>query len=68
MLPDIGHCLRQAQADLGVTNVELGRRMEVAPQQVARWRNQSDMRYHLMLQVCDALDTSVDALLAFNEE
>lgn len=64
-LYDIGYCLRQAQADTGVTSAEIAQRMDVKPQQVSRWRATSNMKFHTLLHLCDALEMDLEEFLTY---
>lgn len=52
----IGNLVKEMQTRKNVSAAELARRIETTPQQLSRWRNQSDLRVMTLLKICDALD------------
>lgn len=52
----IGDLVKEMQARKKVSAAELARRIDTTPQQLSRWRNQSDLRVTTLLKICDALD------------
>lgn len=67
-LHDVGYCLRQAQADTGITSADIAIALDVKPQQVARWRKTSNMKFHTMLMICDALEMELDDFLRYDRQ
>lgn len=65
---NIGRCLRAAQSDTGITSAYLANRLEVKPQQIARWRTCDNLKFHTIQSLCDALGMSLEEFLAYDEE
>lgn len=62
----VGKCVIAAQEQKGISSVEFAKIAKTSPQQVLRWRTQSNMKLHTIQRVCNALDISVDAFITFN--
>lgn len=62
----VGKCVIAAQEQKGISSVEFARIAKTSPQQVLRWRTQSNMKLHTIQRVCDALDISVESFITFN--
>lgn len=65
---NIGRCLRAAQSDTGITSAFLAERLEVKPQQIARWRTCDNLKFHTIQSLCDALGMSLEEFLAYDGE
>ena len=64
--PDVGRCLRIAQAKYDVKSADLARALGTFPQQVVRWRATKDMRVHTLKEICDHFGITVDEFLKFD--
>ena len=60
---NVGNCLKNAQARKGLSNLELAARMKTSPQQISRWRNQSDIKVQTVQNLCLALDVDMKDFL-----
>jgi DNA-binding Xre family transcriptional regulator len=65
---NIGRCLRAAQSDTGITSAYLADRLEVKPQQIARWRTCDNLKFHTIQSLCNALGMSLEEFLAYDGE
>jgi len=65
---NIGRCLRAAQSDTGITSAYLADRLEVKPQQIARWRTCDNLKFHTIQSLCNALGMSLEEFLAYGGE
>ena len=66
-MTNIGRCLRAAQADTGITSAQLAHHLDVKPQQIARWRTCSNLKFHTIEQLCEALQMPLDEFLSYDE-
>lgn len=64
---DIGRCLRAAQSDTGITSAYLADRLDVKPQQIARWRTSDNLKFHTIQHLCESLGMSLEEFLAYDE-
>lgn len=60
----VGDRIRQIQAEKYISGTELARRLNTTPQQVSRWRAQSDLKMGTLKKICKALETDLDEFLA----
>ena len=67
-MTNIGRCLRAAQSDTGITSAYLADRLEVKPQQIARWRTCDNLKFHTIQSLCNALGMSLEEFLAYDGE
>ncbi len=61
---DIGRCVRMAQAEKQISNVELGRLAGVNSVRVSHWRKAEDMRISRINQLCDIFGMSREEFFA----
>lgn len=64
---DAGKCLRLAQADLGISSVDLAKLTGSTPQQLVRWRSQPNMKIHTVENICKALNISLYDFLLYQK-
>jgi DNA-binding Xre family transcriptional regulator len=57
-----------AQKDLGVPSVVLAKKANSTPQQVVRWRAQSNMKIHTIEEICKAMDLSINDFLQYENK
>ena len=63
----IGHNIRDRRQELEMSQQKLGRKVGVAQQRVAYIETtDADLKYRVIRQYADALETTVDALIADN--
>ena len=62
----IGNQVCKAQNRLGISNREFACRAKTSPQQVLRWRNNANMKYHTIQRICGVLDVEVSTFLDDN--
>lgn len=62
-LPDVGRCLRIAQAKYDVKSADLARALNTVPQQVVRWRTTENMRVHTLKAISDHFGITIDEFL-----
>ncbi len=55
----IGNQVCKAQNRLGISNREFARRAKTSPQQILRWRNNANMKFHTIQRVCKSLDIDI---------
>jgi|11_taG_2_1085331.scaffolds.fasta_scaffold18930_3 DNA-binding Xre family transcriptional regulator len=65
---DLGRCLCAAQSDTGITSAYLAERLNVKPQQIARWRTCDNLKFHTIQSLCNALGMSLEEFLAYGGE
>jgi transcriptional regulator with XRE-family HTH domain len=53
---DCGKRLRALQDAMEISSVDMAKRIGCTPQQLVRWRQQSNLKAHTVQAVCDALD------------
>ena len=61
---DIGRCVRMAQAEKQISNVELGRLAGVNSVRVSHWRKAEDMRISRINQLCEIFGMTREEFLA----
>ena len=59
----VGKCLKNAQAQKGLSNLELAKRLKKSPQQITRWRRQQDLKIHTIQSLCKELDMDIKDFL-----
>lgn len=54
-----GERLRLLQQQKEISSIDLAKRMETTAQQIARWRQSSNLKAHTILDICKALEVPV---------
>ena len=60
---NVGDLISDAQARKGLNNIDLAKKMGLAPQQISRWRKQDDLRLKTVLSICKALEMDLQDFL-----
>lgn len=63
-MTDVGLCLKIAQAKFDISSAELGRRLDVAPQQILRWRKSKNLKFHTVEQLVSQFGIGIDEFCA----
>ena len=63
---DIGKCIRVAQAIRDIKSSELAEGLGVVPQQVNRWRNASNIRFHQVQRIAQFFDMTLDEFVSLD--
>jgi transcriptional regulator with XRE-family HTH domain len=55
-----GRCLSVAQSQFGLSNVDVAERLDIAPQQVSRWKNGENMKLHTIQDLCEVFGITLE--------
>lgn len=65
-MTDVGKCIRVAQAIRNIKSSELARGLDVAPQQVVRWRSAKNIRLHQLQVIAKYFDMGLDEFVSLD--
>lgn len=63
----IGNQIVKVQAKFGMSCVQLADELEVAPQQLSRWRGSEDLKLSIVKRVADVFGLSIDEFMCYGE-
>ena len=58
-----GKAIKTLQDRYNYTGTELAEMLEIAPQQLSRWRQSDDIKLSVILNICDVLDIEVSEFI-----
>jgi DNA-binding Xre family transcriptional regulator len=61
-----GKCLKHAQIDKGVKSMDLAKITKTSPQQVLRWRTNSNMKLHTIQLLALSLDITIEDFISYH--
>jgi transcriptional regulator with XRE-family HTH domain len=65
---DCGKRLRALQDGNNISSVEMARRVGCTPQQLVRWRQQSNLKAHTIQALCEAMGLDLVAFFSWEED
>lgn len=58
-----GKAIKTLQDRYNYTGTELAEMLEIAPQQLSRWRQSDDIKLSVIINICDVLDIEVSEFI-----